>query len=83
VLAAGREFIASFAKREADRGGLPLDDADIQGVSELLARTMLSFLLTPESVFGLRNTAEIRRFAEHYLAPTLQTLEGLRPEAPV
>jgi AcrR family transcriptional regulator len=83
VLAAGREFIASFAKREADRGGLPLTDADIQGVSELLARAMLSFVLTPESVLGLRNTAEIRRFAEHYLAPTLQTLEGIRPEAPV
>jgi AcrR family transcriptional regulator len=83
VLAAGREFIARFARGEAEQGGLPLDDTDIDGVSELLARAMLSFVLTPESVLGLRNPAEIRRFAEHYLAPTLHTLESLPREATV
>jgi hypothetical protein len=47
-------------------------------VSELLARAVLSFVLTPDSVLGLRTQAEIRRFAEHYLAPTLEAL-GSQP----
>jgi AcrR family transcriptional regulator len=77
VLAAAREFIAGFARREAAQGGLPLNDDDIEGLSELLARAVMSFVLTPDSVLGLRTQAEIRRFAEHYLAPTLQTLAAL------
>jgi AcrR family transcriptional regulator len=77
VLAAGREFIAGYAHREAEQGGLPLSEEDIEGVSELLARAVLSFVLTPDSVLGLETRAEIRRFAEHYLAPTLQTLSAL------
>jgi AcrR family transcriptional regulator len=82
VLAASREFIAGFARREAEQGGLPLSDEEIEGVSELLARAVLSFVLTPDSVFGLKTQAEIRRFAEHYLAPTLQAIAALpRPVA--
>ena len=77
VLAASREFIAGFARREAEAGRLPLSDEDIEGVSELLARAVLSFVLTPDSVLGLKTQPEIRRFAEHYLAPTLQALGGL------
>ena len=74
VLAAGREFIAGFARREADEGRLPLAEEEIEAVSELLARAVLSFVLTPDSVVGMRTQAEIRSFAEHYLAPTLQAL---------
>jgi AcrR family transcriptional regulator len=81
VLEAGREFIAGFARRAAEDGGLPLKEDEISGVSELLARMMLSFVLTPESVMGLRNPAEIRSFAEQYLAPTLHVLESLPEEA--
>lgn len=76
VLTAAREFIAGFARREAEEGRLPLSAEDIQGVSELLARAVLSFVLTPESTLGLKTQAEIRRFAEHYLAPTLEALGG-------
>ena len=79
VLAAGREFIAGFARREADEGRLPLAQDEIDGVSELLARAVLSFVLTPDSVIGLRTQAEIRAFAEHYLAPTLQALAAGPP----
>lgn len=81
VLDAGREFIAGFARREADAGGLPLSEEEIAGVSELLARAVLSFLLTPDSVLGMRNPAEIRRFAEQYLAPTLHVLSALPEQA--
>jgi len=77
VLEAARGFISRFAHSEADEGGLVLDREEIDGVSELLARMVLSFVLTPDSVMGLKTEAEIRRFAEHYLAPTLQALTGL------
>jgi hypothetical protein len=36
-------------------------------------------VLTPDSVIGMRTQAEIRRFAEHYLAPTLQALAAGPP----
>jgi AcrR family transcriptional regulator len=73
VLATGREFIARFAR---DAGDLVLNDEEIDAISELLARGVLSFLVTPSSVLGMRTPAEIRRFAEHYLAPTLRALEA-------
>jgi AcrR family transcriptional regulator len=80
VLAAGREFVAGFARREAARGGLPLAEEEIDAVSELLARVVLSFVLTPESVLGLRTPSETRRFAEHYLATTLDAITELQRE---
>jgi AcrR family transcriptional regulator len=78
ILTAGREFIARFARKDADAGGLKLSDEEIDAVSELLGRMVLSFVLTPDSVIGLRTEAEIRSFAEHYLAPTLQALTSPR-----
>jgi AcrR family transcriptional regulator len=81
VLAAAREFIAGYARREAQHGGLPLTEDEIEAVSELLARSVMSFVLTPDSVLGLRTPAEIRAFAEHYLATTLRALSELPPRA--
>ena len=74
VLAAGREFIARSALRDAERTGLQLRAEEIEGLSELLARVVLSFVLTPDSVLGMRTDAEVRDFAERYLAPILQTV---------
>jgi AcrR family transcriptional regulator len=78
VLAAGRDFIAGFARTGAQSGDLALTDEEIAGISELLARAVLSFLVTPASTFGMKTPAEIRSFAEHYLAPTLRALGGPR-----
>ena len=39
--------------------------------------SVLSFVITPDSVLGLKTSADIRRFAEHYLAPTLHALSEL------
>ena len=83
VLAAGREFSAGFARSEAEAGKLPLTEEQIEGVSELLARAVLSFVLTPDSVLGLKTQAEIRAFAETYLAPTLQAIAALPAERSV
>ena len=80
VLDAGREFIARFAYREAEEGRLALSDEDVAGVSEMLARAVLSFVLTPQSVLGLETEQEIRHFAEHYLAPVLHALSVPPPD---
>jgi AcrR family transcriptional regulator len=82
ILAAGREFVAGFAQQEAGEGRLTLSDEDIDGVSEMLARAVLSFVLTPDSVLGLQTPQELRRFAEHYLAPVLHALSAAPQAAP-
>ena len=74
VLAAGRELIANFARGEVEGGGIPLSEQEIEGLSELLARLVLSFVLTPNSVLDLTTPAKTRRFAKRYLAPTLDAL---------
>ena len=71
VLAAGRQFIADTARQD---DGLALTPTELEVVSELLARAVLSFLLTPDSVLGMRSDEQVRAFAEHYLAPTLRAL---------
>jgi AcrR family transcriptional regulator len=72
ILTAAREFVAGFARREAERGELPLTEEQITGLSELLTRLVISFVLTRDSVFGLQTPAEIRAFAKRYLAPILR-----------
>ena len=79
VLTAGREFIAGFVRAESEHGQLPLTGQEIEVVSELLARAVLSFLLTPDSALGMQTDKEVRAFAEHYLAPTLRALMQLPP----
>ncbi len=74
ILTAAREFIAGFARREAQRGALALSEEEIAGLSELLARAILSFVLTPDSVIALQTPVQIRDFAERYLAPILHGL---------
>jgi AcrR family transcriptional regulator len=76
ILTAAREFIAGFARREAQRGAFAIPDEEIAGLSELLARAIISFVLTPNSVLGLQTPAQTRDFAERYLAPILHLLEA-------
>jgi AcrR family transcriptional regulator len=75
VLAAAREFIARSASEEAERFGLALPERQIEGQSELLARIVLSFTLTPDSVLDLSTPAKARRFARRYLLPPLAALK--------
>jgi AcrR family transcriptional regulator len=76
VVTAGREFVARIVRAEAEAGagGLSLDDEHIAGVSELLVRTVLTFVLTPDSALGLQTRRGLRRFAQHYLAPVVRSL---------
>lgn len=61
-LASAREFLAQDL-------GLLMPAEDAQMVGELLARTVLSFLLTPDTVAGLQTSDDARRWVRRYLAP--------------
>jgi AcrR family transcriptional regulator len=74
VIAASREFIAGFARSEAASEGFELDEEQLDVLSELLARAVNSFVLTPQSVASLETEEEARHFARRYLAPVLQLM---------
>jgi len=76
VLAVAREFIAGYARDQAARDGLPADEPHLEGVSEILGRAVLSFVLTPESAVPLRTEGDLRSFAEGYLVPVLRRLSA-------
>jgi AcrR family transcriptional regulator len=67
VLAAGTAFLARQMKLA--RSGVPA--REMRAVAELVARLVLSFLLTPESVVALDSPREARRFARRYIAPLM------------
>src|SRR4051794_13507167 len=67
VLAAGTAFLAR--QMRIARSGVPARET--RAVAELVARLVLSFLLTPESVVALESPAEARRFARRYVAPLM------------
>lgn len=80
VIAASREFIGRFARGEAARGGIDVDEEQLDVLNELLARTILSFVLTPQSVVSLETPEEARRFAVRYLAPVLKLMAEFEPK---
>lgn len=61
VIAAAREFLA----RQMPAG------RDAQAVAEIVARLVLSFLLTPDSVVPLDTPRQARAFARRYIAPLM------------
>src|SRR6476661_1998953 len=67
VLAAGRDFLA----RQMKLAGTDVPPREVDAVAELVARLVLSFLLTPESAVKLENPREARRFARRYIVPLM------------
>src|SRR3954469_13601704 len=67
VLAAGRAFLA----RQMKLAGTDVPAREVDAVAELVARLVLSFLLTPESAVKLENPREARRFARRYIVPLM------------
>lgn len=71
VLDAARQFLAERLQQEVDQGRLSPLDTEIAG--ELLARLVLSFFLTPNTVAPLQSADDAREFARLYLVPALRT----------
>src|SRR3954466_3440414 len=67
VLAAGRAFLA----RQMKLAGTDVPGREVDAVAELVARLVLSFLLTPESAMKLESPREARRFARRYVVPLM------------
>ena len=67
VLAAGRAFLA----RQMKLAGTDVPPREVDVVAEVVARLVLSFLLTPESTVKLENPREARRFARRYIVPLM------------
>jgi AcrR family transcriptional regulator len=72
VVEIGREFIANFARGAAREDGLellsaPLESPQLEVLSEILARMIMSFALTPESVVPLETEAQLRAYADRYI----------------
>jgi AcrR family transcriptional regulator len=67
VLAAGRAFLA----RQMKLAGTDVPAREVDAVAELVARLVLSFLLTPESAVKLESPREARRFARRYVVPLM------------
>jgi AcrR family transcriptional regulator len=80
VVAASREFVAGIARREGEQGAVAFDEEQLEVLSELLARAVISFLLTPQSAVSLETPEEARRFAQRYLVPVLQTMVDFEPK---
>src|SRR3954470_10112111 len=67
VLGAGRAFLA----RQMKLAGTEVPPREVDAVAELVARLVLSFLLTPQSVLKLEHPREARRFARRYIVPLM------------
>jgi AcrR family transcriptional regulator len=69
LVATARTHLAGQIGRDVSEGRLPPLDAD--AMAELLVRLVLSFFLTPETVFRLDTPDEARDFARRHLVPLL------------
>ena len=67
VIAAGTGFLAAQMRQAGSRV------ADIDQTAEVVARLVLSYMLTP----GLETAAEARRFARRYIAPLMTGAGGV------
>lgn len=67
VLAAGRAFLAR--QMRLAQSDVPPRETD--AVAEVVARLVLSFLLTPESAAELESPREARSFARRYIVPLM------------
>ncbi|CAM3591915.1 TetR/AcrR family transcriptional regulator [Smaragdicoccus niigatensis] len=67
TIAACRMFFAAQLRVASD---LP-EDVDLDGVAEMVTRTGMSLLMTPDSYLDLHDLDAIRRFARTYIAPLL------------
>lgn len=71
LLVAAREWIAEHIRAQVSAGHLALPDPDIDVVSELVVRVVISLVLTPETVFPLDDPDARQRFVDLYIAPAV------------
>jgi len=74
LLAAAREWIAGHIRVEIAAGRLALPDQDVDGAAELIARTVLSLVITPDTVLPLDSPKARQRLIDLYVTPIVRSL---------
>ncbi|TCO55083.1 TetR/AcrR family transcriptional regulator [Actinocrispum wychmicini] len=73
-LAAARNWIAGHIRAEVVAGRVALPDEDIDAAAELLARNVLSLVLTPETVLPLDSPEGRQRLVDLYFVPIVRAM---------
>jgi len=74
VVAAARGWIARLIRVEVAEGRIALPDRDIDLLAELLVRTVISLVITPETVLPVDSPEGQQRLVELYLRPVVAAL---------
>ncbi len=73
VIELGRDFVTGFARSQPDAVQIRLSAEQLDMLSEMLTRMVISFVLTPESTVPLKTDDDVRALAENYLRPLITT----------
>lgn len=83
LIVAARDWIADHIRTETSAGRLTLAEIDIDAISELLVRIVISLVLTPETVLPLDDPAGRQRIIDLYINPTVRLLKpDHQPQTP-
>lgn len=74
VITAVRAWIAGHIRGEIAAGRLRIDDADVDSAAELLARGVISLVITPNTVLPIDSPEGLQRLADLYVVPLVQAL---------
>jgi len=74
VVAAARDWIGRLIRVEVAQGRIALPDRDVDLLAELLVRTVISMVITPETVLPVDSPEDQRRLVELYLRPVVAAL---------
>jgi AcrR family transcriptional regulator len=84
VLTAARAWTAGLIRAEVAEvagGRVTLPDQDVEMLAELLVRTVISLVITPETVLPVDSAEGQRRLVERYLRPLMTELRPASGEA--
>jgi AcrR family transcriptional regulator len=82
VVAAARSWIARHIRDEVAAGRIALPEQDIDMLAELLVRTVISLVITPETVLPVDSPEGQRRLVEFYVKPLVAAIRPAAPAAP-
>lgn len=81
VLTAARTWIARLIRNEVRAGRISLPEQDIEMLAELLVRTVISLVITPDTVLPVDSPEGQRRLVELYLHPVVSALHPAMGES--
>lgn len=74
VIAAARSWIAGHIRTEIAAGRLSMPDEDVEGIAEIIARNVLSLVLTQDTILPIDSPDWRQRVSDLYLGPIVRAL---------